>query len=38
MYGQDFTPNIYGLIDTCADHLHWVEQQLGILTHRRGQP
>ena len=23
MYGQDFTPNTYGLIDTCADHLHW---------------
>ena len=24
MYGQDSTPNTYGLIDTCADHLHWV--------------
>ena len=23
MYGEDFTPNTYGLIDTCADHLHW---------------
>ncbi|MBI1372995.1 MAG: hypothetical protein GC159_09565 [Phycisphaera sp.] len=23
MYGSDYTPNTYGLIDQCADHLHW---------------
>ncbi|WP_165227528.1 PVC-type heme-binding CxxCH protein [Aquisphaera insulae] len=23
MYGQDINPNSYGLIDTCADHIHW---------------
>ena len=23
MYGQDFNPNLYGLLETCADHLHW---------------
>jgi len=23
MYGQDYTPNTYGLIDQHADHLHW---------------
>jgi len=23
MYGQDFNPNGYGLLETCADHLHW---------------
>ncbi|MFO0892054.1 MAG: PVC-type heme-binding CxxCH protein [Isosphaeraceae bacterium] len=23
MFGQDFNPNSYGLIETCADHIHW---------------
>lgn len=23
MYGQDFNPNLYGLMETCADHIHW---------------
>jgi putative membrane-bound dehydrogenase-like protein len=23
MYGQDLDPHTYGLIDGCADHLHW---------------
>ena len=23
MYGQDFNPNLYGLIESCADHIHW---------------
>ncbi|QEH38821.1 Cytochrome c [Aquisphaera giovannonii] len=23
MYGQDMNPNSYGLMQTCADHLHW---------------
>ena len=23
MYGQDFNPHLYGLIETCADHIHW---------------
>jgi putative membrane-bound dehydrogenase-like protein len=23
MYGQDFNPNLYGLLETCADHIHW---------------
>ena len=23
MYGQDFNPNLYSLIETCADHIHW---------------
>jgi putative membrane-bound dehydrogenase-like protein len=23
MFGQDFNPNLYGLIETCADHIHW---------------
>ncbi len=23
MFGQDFNPNLYGLMPTCADHLHW---------------
>ena len=23
MFGQDRDPNVYGLIQTCADHIHW---------------
>ena len=23
MYGQDFNPYLYGLMQSCADHLHW---------------
>ncbi len=23
MYGQDFNPNLYGLMESCADHIHW---------------
>ncbi|MFO0929993.1 MAG: PVC-type heme-binding CxxCH protein [Gemmataceae bacterium] len=23
MYGQDLNPNTYGLIESCADHIHW---------------
>ena len=23
MFGQDYNPNLYGLLETCADHLHW---------------
>jgi putative membrane-bound dehydrogenase-like protein len=23
MYGQDVVPNTYGLIESCADHIHW---------------
>jgi putative membrane-bound dehydrogenase-like protein len=23
MYGQDFNPNLYRLMDSCADHIHW---------------
>jgi putative membrane-bound dehydrogenase-like protein len=23
MYGQDFNPHLYGLLASCADHLHW---------------
>lgn len=23
MYGQDFNPHLYRLLDTCADHIHW---------------
>ena len=23
MFGQDFNPNLYGLIESCADHIHW---------------
>jgi putative membrane-bound dehydrogenase-like protein len=23
MYGQDFNPHWYGLLDSCADHIHW---------------
>lgn len=23
MYGQDLNPHVYGLIESCADHLHW---------------
>jgi putative membrane-bound dehydrogenase-like protein len=23
MFGQDFNPNLYGLLETCADHIHW---------------
>jgi putative membrane-bound dehydrogenase-like protein len=23
MYGQDLNPHCYGLIESCADHLHW---------------
>jgi putative membrane-bound dehydrogenase-like protein len=23
MYGQDLNPNVYGLMQTCADHIHW---------------
>ena len=23
MFGQDFNPHLYGLMTSCADHLHW---------------
>ena len=23
MYGQDFNPHYYGLMESCADHIHW---------------
>jgi putative membrane-bound dehydrogenase-like protein len=23
MYGDDLDPNVYGLMESCADHLHW---------------
>jgi putative membrane-bound dehydrogenase-like protein len=23
MYGQDLNPSVYGLMQTCADHIHW---------------
>ena len=23
MFGQDLTPHVYGLIESCADHIHW---------------
>jgi putative membrane-bound dehydrogenase-like protein len=23
MYGQDLNPHVYGLMQTCADHIHW---------------
>jgi putative membrane-bound dehydrogenase-like protein len=23
MFGQDFEPHLYGLMESCADHLHW---------------
>ena len=23
MFGEDFNPNIYGLLESCSDHLHW---------------
>ena len=23
MYGEDLNPNTYGLIESCADHIHW---------------
>ncbi|MFQ5733054.1 MAG: PVC-type heme-binding CxxCH protein [Planctomycetaceae bacterium] len=23
MFGQDLTPNVYGLMESCADHIHW---------------
>jgi putative membrane-bound dehydrogenase-like protein len=23
MFGQDFNPNVYHLIESCADHIHW---------------
>jgi putative membrane-bound dehydrogenase-like protein len=23
MYGEDYNPDTFGLIDTCADHIHW---------------
>jgi putative membrane-bound dehydrogenase-like protein len=23
MYGQDLVPNLYGLMESCADHIHW---------------
>jgi putative membrane-bound dehydrogenase-like protein len=23
MYGQDFNPNLYDLMSSCADHIHW---------------
>jgi putative heme-binding domain-containing protein len=32
MYGQDVNPYSYGLMDTCADHLHWI----GHWTESRG--
>ncbi len=27
MNGQDFNPNLYGLIESCADHIHWAGGQ-----------
>ena len=23
MYGEDLNPNVYGLMESCADHIHW---------------
>ena len=23
MYGQDVNPHVYGLMESCADHMHW---------------
>jgi putative membrane-bound dehydrogenase-like protein len=23
MYGEDFNPHLYGLMESCADHIHW---------------
>ena len=23
MFGQDFNPHLYRLMDSCADHIHW---------------
>jgi putative membrane-bound dehydrogenase-like protein len=23
MFGEDFNPNLYGLMQTCSDHIHW---------------
>jgi putative membrane-bound dehydrogenase-like protein len=33
MYGEDLTPHTYGLMSTCADHLHWGG---GLWTESRG--
>jgi putative membrane-bound dehydrogenase-like protein len=33
MYGEDLTPHTYGLMPTCADHLHWGG---GLWTESRG--
>jgi putative membrane-bound dehydrogenase-like protein len=33
MYGEDLSPNVYGLMQTCADHLHWGG---GVWTESRG--
>ncbi|MGA2704265.1 MAG: PVC-type heme-binding CxxCH protein [Isosphaeraceae bacterium] len=27
MYGQDFNRNLYGLLESCADHIHWAGGQ-----------
>jgi putative membrane-bound dehydrogenase-like protein len=27
MYGQDYNLNLYGLIESCADHIHWAGGQ-----------
>jgi putative membrane-bound dehydrogenase-like protein len=33
MYGQDISPHSYGLIESCADHIHWAG---GAWTEARG--
>ena len=41
MYGQDLNPYLYGLLESCADHLHWAggpwpSSRGGQGKHRRG--
>ncbi|MDB5348826.1 MAG: putative rane-bound dehydrogenase [Planctomycetota bacterium] len=28
MFGQDFNPHLYGLMESCADHVHWDTVQI----------
>jgi putative membrane-bound dehydrogenase-like protein len=38
MFGQDLNPNLFGLIETCADHIHWAGGPWTESREDRGNP
>ncbi len=37
MYGQDINPHSYGLMESCADHIHWGRRPLDRIARRQGR-